>query len=308
MIGTIHSALFLGEARETHLRDCRSSPFEHEGVCDEWFVDDGQCFVRPWAFDGWLRTLDAALAAVAATRGCVAHGNVKSSARLLCPLERTREFFGLGHSVRARHSLRPQPRFGHDRVGDRGACLSLAAVAQEHGPCPHLMRWCSPGSALTYPSSCISCAPTETFWITTWWPPTTDNFVLLSAPLFAGLATRSGLWRPFGLRTAIGVALLAFVASRIVSRFLVTTVVDHVRAAFGGTSRLTLAEYDTRTGEALSRLVIALPAAAVQELLAQLDEALSEHELLWQNVLTGSVDAIGDRPSPSFRHAWGITP
>ena len=49
VLGTIQSAMVSGDARETHLRD-------------EWFVDGGQVFVRPWAFDGWLRALDAALA------------------------------------------------------------------------------------------------------------------------------------------------------------------------------------------------------------------------------------------------------
>ena len=67
---------------------------ESKGVCDEWFLDDGQVFVRPWSFDGWLKALDAALASFGATRGCVAHGNAKSSSRLLCPPERMLEFQG----------------------------------------------------------------------------------------------------------------------------------------------------------------------------------------------------------------------
>ena len=68
-----------------------------------------------------------------------------------------------------------------------------------------------------------------------------------------------------------------------------------------------MAEYDTRTDEALSRLVSTLPTAAAQELLAQLDEALSERELLWRNLLTGSEDAMRDLLAPSLRHAHGIT-
>ena len=61
VLGTIQSALVLGDARESHLQDFLSSPFEQKGVCDEWFVDDGQCFVRPMLFDRWLRALDSAL-------------------------------------------------------------------------------------------------------------------------------------------------------------------------------------------------------------------------------------------------------
>ena len=42
-----------------------------------------QVFVRPWSFDKWIPALDAALASFGRTRGCAAHGNVKSFARLL---------------------------------------------------------------------------------------------------------------------------------------------------------------------------------------------------------------------------------
>ena len=62
VLGTIQSALVLGDARETYMQDFLSTPFDQKGVCDEWFVDDGQCFVRPMLFDRWLRALDSALA------------------------------------------------------------------------------------------------------------------------------------------------------------------------------------------------------------------------------------------------------
>ena len=91
-------------------------------------------------------------------------------------------------------------------------------------------------------------------------------------------------------------------------RPLVTTTTDHFSAAFGTPSQPILAEYDTRTGEALSRLISTLPTAVAQDLLAQLDEALSERELFWRNVLAGAEDAMRDLPRPSFRHARGITP
>ena len=63
-------------------------------VGDEWFVDDGQVFVRPFQFDPFLRALDGALATFGATQEYAAHGNVKSSARLLCSPERQHEFQG----------------------------------------------------------------------------------------------------------------------------------------------------------------------------------------------------------------------
>ena len=35
VLGTIQSALVLGDARETHMQDFLSTPFEQKGVCDE---------------------------------------------------------------------------------------------------------------------------------------------------------------------------------------------------------------------------------------------------------------------------------
>ena len=103
LIGALTRAMFSApsrvllsweDARESHLQDFLSTPFEQKGVCDEWCVDDGQCLVRPMLFDRWLRALDSALASFGATRGRIALGNAKSSARLLCPPERFHEFSG----------------------------------------------------------------------------------------------------------------------------------------------------------------------------------------------------------------------
>ena len=94
VLGTVQSAVVLGQAREAHLGEFLSNLLEDKGVCDEWFVDDGQVFARPFQFDPFLRALDAALATFGATRVCAAHGNVKSSARLLCPPGRQHEFQG----------------------------------------------------------------------------------------------------------------------------------------------------------------------------------------------------------------------
>ena len=37
-------------------------------------------------------------------------------------------------------------------------------------------------------------------------------------------------------------------------------------------------------------------------------QALAERELLWHNVLSGTEDVVRALPSPSLRHARGITP
>ena len=94
MLGTIQSALVLGQVRDARLGEFLSNPLEDKGACEEWFVDDGQVFGRPFQFDPFLRALDGALATFGATLWCAAHGNVKRSARLLCPPERQHEFQG----------------------------------------------------------------------------------------------------------------------------------------------------------------------------------------------------------------------
>ena len=110
------------------------------------------------------------------------------------------------------------------------------------------------------------------------------------------------------MRTAVTVALPAFVASRILSRPLVATMVDHFCAATGASREAIMAEYDARTDEATSRLASTHPTASALELLAKLDEALAESHLLWQNVLSGSEPAMRDLPPSAPRHARGITP
>ena len=41
-----------------------------------------------------------------------------------------------------------------------------------------------------------------------------------------------------------------------------------------------------------------LPSAAAQILVAQLDEALAEREILWRDVLSGTEDAMQEQPTP----------
>ena len=58
----------------------------------------------------------------------------------------------------------------------------------------------------------------------------------------------------------------------------------------------------------LSCLVSTLSSAVAQNLVAHFDEALAERELLWRNVISWTEDAMRDLPTPSLRHARGITP
>ena len=97
-----------------------------------------------------------------------------------------------------------------------------------------------------------------------------------------------------GLRTAFPASPVAC----ITCRSLVSTMVDHFGAAIGAPSQPIMA---------LSRLVSTLLSAVAQNLVAQLNEAMAERELLWRNVLSGG-RGRRDLPTSSLRHARGITP
>ena len=151
VLGTIQSALVLGQARAAHLGEFLSNPAEHNGIFDEWFVDDGQVFVRPFQFDPFLRVLDGALATFGATRGCVAHGNVKSSARLLCPPQ-PQKHHGAGVSLRLSRAHQCTP-WGSVRAGDE---MRSAIGSVDHAPTEMVLtRQCADVSKLTY-HKCIN--------------------------------------------------------------------------------------------------------------------------------------------------------
>ena len=91
--GAAQSALALGEARlATTSRLATARQDQPLGVCDEWFIDDGQVLVSPLLADAWLRCLDGELESIGATRG---HGNdAKSVERLLCPPGQQNQYIG----------------------------------------------------------------------------------------------------------------------------------------------------------------------------------------------------------------------
>eukprot|EP00973_Karenia_brevis_P064223 8924884-Karenia_brevis.AAC.1 len=72
--GSTNASLALGEgiaaARKAYTEATvhRRSTSLPQAV-DEWYIDDGQAFVRPELADVWLRAVDEALAAIGAVRG-----------------------------------------------------------------------------------------------------------------------------------------------------------------------------------------------------------------------------------------------
>ena len=111
-----------------------------------------------------------------------------------------------------------------------------------------------------------------------------------------------------GLRTAESTALAAFVASRIGSRPLVRTMVEHYAAATGASVMLA---YDQRTDDALVALVSSLPPEAGIELLDELDAEAREAALAWRAIVEGEqepVDLSGRASSTRARPGSSITP
>ena len=199
-------------------------------------------------FDRWLRSLDSALASFGATRARIALGNAKSSARLLFPLERVHEFSGWDTAYVHDTVVVLGPDAGTTALGSAfgtreqvnarawesvRACdeLRSAINAVDHAPTELVLtRQCADVSQLMYhmringnildhdllasfdgqlrasvSNSLCGDLPDHS-----WWQATTGVMA-------CGL----------GLRTAVTVALPAFVASRILSRPLVATMVDH---------------------------------------------------------------------------------
>ena len=98
-----HSAVLEGEAMGAikavgPLAEARGRAHEKigsrtsSGIQDEWYVDDGVVVCHPALFHTWLVTLDKELDHIGATRG--RGSEAKSTAKLVCPKERLKEFEG----------------------------------------------------------------------------------------------------------------------------------------------------------------------------------------------------------------------
>ena len=93
VFGSTHSSLTLGRHMVQHReRFCEARPQQPSGATDEWFIDDGQAFVKPALAETWLQSVDQAIAAFGGHRETGAE--CKSVARLLCQPEREAQFQG----------------------------------------------------------------------------------------------------------------------------------------------------------------------------------------------------------------------
>ena len=240
-----------------------------------------------------MTPLTVAVASFGATGGRKADGDVKSSCRLLCPPARRHEFAGW------------DTRYVHDTVNvlspdDATAALgvpfgSLSLINDEAKHCADvcsqirlnildindaptevvLTRQCADVSKMMYHLRVNGdriCDDTLASF--------DQNLRVSFESILGGDLTDTSWWRAtsgvkFGglrLRTARSTAASAFVASRIASRPLVKTMVEHFCSATGSDSSDIMLAYDRRTEDALVTVVGELPPDSSVELLDKLKD------------------------------------
>ena len=94
VFGGTKAALVVGGATENHRERMRVvADGGLLGAVDEWYIDDGQCFVAPRNADRWLRSVDMAIALFGGFREVGTE--CKNVARSICPeKENLHEFNG----------------------------------------------------------------------------------------------------------------------------------------------------------------------------------------------------------------------
>ncbi len=316
--GSVQSGLVLGKARAQHwAADARGA--SAEGTCDQWFIDDGQAFVLPDLVDAWLRALDKGVATFGGTRGKIADGNAKSSARLLCPPSRRQEFGGwdkpyVRMSVEVIDSDGPNKALGAPFGGldhlhavvkdavDKTANSRAAIVNIDHAATELVLtRQCADVAKLTYHMRIngdrISPSLLAAF--------DGDLRVAIETILGGDLPDHSW-WQAalgvckggLGLRQAQQVALAAFVASRVSSRPQVQDMAKDMELAKLASASTIVQAYDRRTEDALVSLVATLPPEAGQELIDKLIHAADVARDVYDGLFEGVDAAVSEELSP----------
>lgn len=325
VFGSANSALALGERvlehRERFPGMCSTSaPLSGPGAVDEWFIDDGQAFVRPEFADAWLRSVDQAIADLGGSRGqgvaC------KSHARLLC----TRQHAAT-HPDWASLYIREtcivedgllSPKVLGVHLGSNEACnadlervcskvdTARQAIQELNSPCAELtlQRACLNVSKATYVLRCQGDRLTDTILRRFDQGMATG----LESSLWGGLPDDS--WHQatlavdaggLGMREAQGIALPAFLASRAVARPLVAEMARHTSDAAICSSSLCMQAYDERTQAALARWLAVLPASEHSEVRAVLEDAHDQAGARWRAwcegaasppAITGGAEAV----------------
>ena len=261
--------------------------------------------------------MDAALRSFGATRGSPGTPDIKSTCRLLCPVARRHEFVGWDTEyIRSTTQVLDSdaattalgapfgPSTHLDSVVssciDQVATLREAIVGIDHTPTEFVLtRQCANVSKLVYHMRIngdrIDHSATNRF----------DRNLRAAIEVSLGgdlpdtswlQATTGVTYGGLGLRSADSTALPAFVASRVSSRPLVRTMVDHYATAIGASADVIMRAYDRRTEDAIISLVGSMPTDIGINLLDDLANLGDEASTHWQAILDGNdepIDAVG---------------
>ena len=139
----------------------------------KWLLDTDDHRARWKRLDAWLRSVDAAFRTFGATRGDPGSDDIKSACRLICPVNRRVEFAGWDTEyVRSTTQVLDSdgsttalgapfgPRSNLDDTVSSCVTRSLLFARPSLTSITPPRNWFSPGSALTFPSSFITCGST----------------------------------------------------------------------------------------------------------------------------------------------------
>ena len=257
--------------------------------------------------------MDAALHNFGATRGSPGTNDIKSTCRLLCLVTRRHEFDGwdteyIRNTTKVVDSDAATIALGapfgpHTHLDavvsscvDQVAILRQAIVGIDHTPTELVLtRQCANVSKLVHHMRIngdrIDAATTNRF----------DRNLRAAVEVSLGGDVPDSSWLQattgvsyvgLGLRTADSTALPAFVASRISSRPLVQTMVEHYVMATGASADVIMRAYDSRTEDAISSLVGSLPTDIGINLLDDLANLGAEASAHWQAIVDGNDEPI----------------
>ena len=327
--GTAQAVLPLGDARErATIAFDQAASQPGEGVCDEWFIDDGQAFVRPHLVEHWLKCLDQALAEMGATRVPAVGEEIKSTARLLCPMHAVTSVAGwdtpyVRRTCNVLDNNSTATALGAT-IGSSEAITSAAQVTvaktralhEAIGSIDHpatelvLTRRCADVSKLTYTLRCsgdkVAEAVLEEF----------DGGVRSALERALGGSIRDTSWWQattgvrhggLGLRESTAACLPAFLASRITARPLAIEMAQHAVEAGLLPMSSFIQAYDERTRAAYERLRDSLPAEVHEDLRIIAEDGASAAADRWQRLQEGrpmtdgpSFASQGRRPGTSL--------
>jgi hypothetical protein len=271
-------------------------------ACDEWYIDDGQVFVRPQDFDPWLQALDRALAKFGASRGTNEHANAKSTCRLLCSpgehdthegwatpyVRHTTRVLGpsestsaLGAPIGGPHVIREAMRKSNDKArATRSAILKI-----EHSPTELVLaRLCGDVAKVQYNLRLNGdCMDGDLLSEHDRSLRSTLDFSLGGdlTDIAWSQATLGVKHGGLGLREARTVALPAFVASRVASRPHVLEMAKHMEALHHGAARAITKAFDERTDRALEALTQTLDTTTGTTLVNDLKELSEKAQNNW---------------------------